>query len=162
MAAAMDLAARYDRKIIVEEYINAREVEVSVLGNDDPIASLPGEIIPLKEFYDYEAKYQDGMTRLEIPAHLPPAIIARLQELAVKVFKALDCSGLARVDFFIRKPDNEILVNEINTIPGFTQFSMFPKLWQASGIGYRELLERLISLAIERHLDKNRTDFGAG
>ncbi len=162
LAAAMDLAARYDRKIIVEENINAREVEVSVLGNDDPIASLPGEIIPLKEFYDYEAKYQDGMTRLEIPADLPPDMIARLQELAVKVFKALDCSGLARVDFFIRKPDNEILVNEINTMPGFTQFSMFPKLWQATGIGYRELLERLISLALERHLDKNRTDFGAG
>ncbi len=161
LAMAMDLAAEYDRKIIVEEYINAREVEVSVLGNDDPIASLPGEIIPLKEFYDYEAKYHDGMTRLEIPADLPPDMIARLQELAVKVFKALDCSGLARVDFFIRKSDNNILVNEINTMPGFTQFSMFPKLWEATGIGYQELLERLIGLAIERHLDKNRnkTDF---
>jgi D-alanine-D-alanine ligase len=154
---AIDMAAKYDRKIIVEENINAREVEVSVLGNDDPIASLPGEIILLKEFYDYEAKYHDGMVRLEIPAGLPPAMIARLQELAVKVFKALDCSGLARVDFFIRKPDNEILVNEINTMPGFTQFSMFPKLWEATGIGYQELLERLIGLAIERHLDKNRT-----
>ncbi len=154
---AMDLAAKYDRKIIVEEFINAREVEVSVLGNDDPIASLPGEIIPLKEFYDYEAKYLDGMTQLEIPANLPPNTITRLQELAVKVFKTLDCAGLARVDFFIRKSDDAILVNEINTMPGFTQFSMFPKLWEATGISYQELLDRLIDLAIERHRDKNRS-----
>lgn len=154
---AMDLAASFDRKIIVEEYIIAREVEVSVLGNDDPIASLPGEIIPLKEFYDYEAKYLDGLTRLEIPANLPSDTVDRLQELAVKVFKALDCAGLARVDFFIRKSDGDILVNEINTMPGFTQFSMFPKLWEATGIGYQELLDRLIELAIERHQDKNRS-----
>jgi D-alanine-D-alanine ligase len=157
LAMAMDMAAKYDRKIIIEENIDAREVEVSVLGNDDPIASLPGEIIPCKEFYDYEAKYHDGMARLEIPADLPLDMITQLQELAVKVFKALDCSGLARVDFFIRKSDNDILVNEINTMPGFTQFSMFPKLWEATGISYQELLERLIGLAIERHLDKNRT-----
>lgn len=157
LISAMDLAAKYDRKIIIEEYIDGREVEVSVLGNDDPIASLPGEIIPVKEFYDYEAKYLDGMTRLEIPASLPSATVARLQELAVKVFKALDCAGLARVDFFIRKSDGDILVNEINTMPGYTQFSMFPKLWEATGIGYQELLDRLIDLAIERHRDKNRS-----
>ncbi len=157
LISAMDLAAKYDRKIIVEEYIDARELEVSVLGNDDPIASLPGEIIPEKEFYDYEAKYLDGMTRLKIPANLLSDTVARLQELAVKVFKVLDCAGLARVDFFIRKPDGDILVNEINTMPGFTQFSMFPKLWEATGIGYQELLDRLIDLAIERHRDKNRS-----
>jgi len=155
LTKAMDLAAKYDRKIIVEEGIIAREVEVSVLGNDDPIASLPGEIIPLKEFYDYEAKYLDGMTRLEIPADLPAGMVIKLQEIAVKVFKVLDCAGLARVDFFIRKSDGEILVNEINTMPGFTRFSMFPKLWEATGIGYQELLDRLIELAIERHQDKN-------
>lgn len=157
LIAAMDLAARYDRKIIIEEYIDARELEVSVLGNDDPIASLPGEIIPVKEFYDYEAKYLDDLTRLEIPANLPPNTVARLRELAVKVFKVLDCAGLARVDFFMRRPDGDILVNEINTMPGFTQFSMFPKLWEATGIGYKELLDRLINLAIERHRDKNRS-----
>lgn len=157
LARAMDLAASYDRKIIVEEFVSAREVEVSVLGNDDPIASLPGEIIPLKDFYDYEAKYVDGLSNLVIPAELPPATVARLRELAVKVFKVLDCAGLARVDFFLRQPDGEVLVNEINTIPGFTRFSMYPKLWEATGIGYRELLDRLIELAIERHRDKNRS-----
>jgi len=157
---AMDLAAQYDRKIIIEEYIDARELEVSVLGNDDPIASLPGEIIPVKEFYDYEAKYLNGMTRLEIPANLPSDTVARVQKLAVKVFKVLDCAGLARVDFFMRKSDGGILVNEINTMPGFTQFSMFPKLWEATGISYQELLDRLIDLAIERHRDKNRSQTG--
>lgn len=157
LISGIDIAAKYDRKIIVEEYIDAREIEVSVMGNDDPMASLPGEIIPLKEFYDYEAKYLDGMTRLEIPADLPLDMVARFQELAVKVFKALDCAGLARVDFFLRKSDGEILVNEINTMPGFTRFSMFPKLWEATGISYQELLDRLIGLAIERHRDKNRS-----
>lgn len=154
---AIDLATRYDRRIIVEEYIEAREIEVSVLGNDDPIASLPGEIIPLKEFYDYESKYMDNMAHLVIPADLPSVMVIRLRELAVMVFKALDCAGLARVDFFIRKSDGAILVNEINTMPGFTRFSMFPKLWEATGIGYQELLDRLIDLAIERHRDKNRS-----
>lgn len=157
LVRGMDLAARYDRKIIVEEFIKAREVEVSVLGNDDPVASLPGEIIPLKEFYDYEAKYVDGLSNLIVPADLPKETITRLQELAVAVFSALDCAGMARVDFFIRQPDGEVLVNEINTIPGFTKFSMYPKLWEASGIAYRELLDRLIDLAIQRHKDKNRS-----
>lgn len=157
LVQALDLAARYDRKIIVEEFINAREVEVSVLGNDVPIASLPGEVIPSKEFYDYEAKYLDGLSKLLIPAELPPGTVARLQELAVKVFTVLDCAGMARVDFFLRRPGGEVLVNEINTIPGFTRFSMYPKLWEATGIGYRELLDRLIDLAIERHRDKNRS-----
>lgn len=157
LVQAMDLAARFDRKIIVEEFIDAREIEVSVLGNDDPIASLPGEIIPSKEFYDYEAKYLDGLSKLIIPAELPADTVSKLQELAVKVFKVLDCAGLARIDFFLRRSDGEVLVNEINTIPGFTRFSMYPKLWEATGIGYRELLDRLIYLAIERHRDKNRS-----
>ncbi len=161
LVRALNVAARYDRKIIVEEFVSAREVEVSVLGNDDPIASVPGEIIPLKEFYDYEAKYVDGLSELKVPADLPPDVVGRLQDLAVKVFKVLDCSGMARVDFFIRRADGEVLVNEINTIPGFTRFSMYPKLWEATGIGYRELLDRLIDLAIERHRDRarSRTDF---
>jgi len=157
LCQAVDLAARYDRKIIFEENIDAREVEVSVLGNDDPIASLPGEIIAGNEFYDYEAKYLNDRSRLVIPAELPLAVIARLRELAVKVFKSLDCAGMARVDFFIRRSDGEVLVNEINTIPGFTRFSMYPKLWEATGINYSELLDRLIDLAFERHQEKNRS-----
>jgi D-alanine-D-alanine ligase len=155
-------AASYDRKIIVEEYIDAREVEISVLGNDDPQASLPGEIIPLKEFYDYEAKYTDGMSQLKIPAELPEKTVARLQELAVRVFKSLDCAGMSRVDFFLRQRDGSVLVNEINTIPGFTSLSMYPKLWEVSGIPYGELLDRLIDLAIERHREKNRNKTAYG
>ncbi|MCL6610648.1 MAG: D-alanine--D-alanine ligase [Peptococcaceae bacterium] len=157
LVRGLELAAGYDRKIILEEFIDAREVEVSVLGNDDPMASLPGEIIPLKEFYDYEAKYVDGLSQLKVPAELPPDTVERLRELAIKVFKALDCAGMARVDFFLRRSDGAVLVNEINTIPGFTRFSMYPKLWEATGIGYRELLDRLIDLALERHRDKNRS-----
>ncbi len=157
LTGAMDLAAEYDRRIIVEEFIDAREVEVSVLGNDEPAASLPGEIIPLKEFYDYEAKYVDGLSELVIPADLPRETVARLQELAVTVYKALDCAGLARVDFFLRREDGGVLVNEINTIPGFTRFSMYPKLWEATGISYRDLLDRLIHLAMERHRDRSRS-----
>jgi len=157
LVRAMATACRYDRKIIIEEFIDGREVEVGVLGNDDPVASLPGEVIPLREFYDYEAKYSDGLARLEIPAGLPPETVARLQELAVRVFKVLDCAGLARVDFFLRRPGGEVMVNEINTMPGFTRLSMFPKLWEATGIGYQALLARLIDLALERHRDKNRS-----
>lgn len=149
-------AALYDRKIIVEEFIDAREVEVSVLGNDYPAASLPGEIIPLKEFYDYEAKYTDGKSQLKMPAELPAETVARLQELAVQVFKALDCAGMSRVDFFLLKKDGSVMVNEINTIPGFTSLSMYPKLWEISGIPYGELLDRLIELAIDRHREKNK------
>lgn len=153
----MDSAAAYDRKIIIEEFVDAREMEVSVLGNDDPIASIAGEIVPHNEFYDYESKYVDGLSHLIIPAELPPGTVSRLQDLAVSVFRALDCAGLGRVDFFIRKSDGEVLVNEINTIPGFTKFSMYPKLWEASGIPYSRLLDRLIDLAVERHRDKNRS-----
>ncbi|MQL53679.1 D-alanine--D-alanine ligase [Desulfofundulus thermobenzoicus] len=157
LVPAMDLAAGYDRKIIVEEFVPAREVEVSVLGNDDPMASLPGEIIPLNEFYDYEAKYVEGKSDLVIPARLPAETMLELQRLAIKVFKALDCAGMARVDFFLRKDNGAVLVNEINTIPGFTRTSMYPKLWEATGITYPELLDRLIELALERHREKNRS-----
>ncbi|MHB8157042.1 MAG: D-alanine--D-alanine ligase family protein [Desulfocucumaceae bacterium] len=150
------LASQYDRKIIIEEFIDAREVEVSVLGNDFPTASLPGEITPLKEFYDYESKYVDGMAQLKIPAELPAATVASLQEMAIKVFKVLDCAGMSRVDFFLNNSTGSVMVNEINTIPGFTHLSMYPKLWEATGIPYRELLDRLINLALERHGEKNK------
>ncbi|AEG16593.1 D-alanine--D-alanine ligase [Desulfofundulus kuznetsovii DSM 6115] len=154
---AIDLAASYDRKIIVEEFADVREVEVSVLGNDDPVASLPGEIIPLNEFYDYEAKYVEGKSRLVIPARLPGQTMLELQRLAICAFKALDCAGLARVDFFLRRDNGAVLINEINTIPGFTRTSMYPKLWEATGIPYQDLLDRLIELALERHREKNRS-----
>jgi D-alanine-D-alanine ligase len=153
---AFNLAAKYDRKIIIEEYIDGREIEVSVLGNDDPIVSVPGEIIPLREFYDYDAKYVDGQSRLIAPAELSPVTVEVLRELAVLAFKAIDCAGLARVDFFLTRNDGQVLVNEINTIPGFTRFSMYPRLWELSGISFAELLDRLIALAIERHQERKR------
>ena len=149
--AAMDLAAQYDRKIIIEKGLEVREIECSVLGNDDPLASLPGEIVPSHEFYDYEAKYLDESSRLLIPAPLEESQTKTVQELAIRTFLVTECSGLARVDFFLEKKTNLIYVNEINTLPGFTSISMYPKLWQATGLGYSELIDRLIQLAIERH-----------
>ena len=149
--AAMDLAAQYDRKIIIEKGLEVREIECSVLGNDDPLASLPGEIVPSHEFYDYEAKYLDESSRLLIPAPLEESQTKTIQELAIRTFLVTECSGLARVDFFLEKKTNLIYVNEINTLPGFTSISMYPKLWQATGLGYGELIDRLIQLAIERH-----------
>lgn len=148
---AIRLAARYDRRVLVEEGVNCREVECAVLGNDNPKISLPAEIIPGKEFYDYEAKYTEGLSQTQIPAKLPKSIISLLQEISRKAFIALDLAGMARVDFFIRKENNEIILNEVNTIPGFTNTSMFPKLWEASGIKYSKLLDNLIELAIARH-----------
>lgn len=147
---AIQDAFQYDNKIIIEEAIRGREIECSVLGNENPIASIPGEIIPHHEFYSYEAKYIDEQgADLEIPARLPEAVVKKVQDLALKVFKVLCCEGMARVDFFL-KEDGTVLVNEINTIPGFTQISMYPKLWEASGISYTELIDRLIQLALER------------
>ena len=151
---AIDEAFRYDVKILIEEYIQGREIECSVLGNDNPIASLPGEVITDKtkhQFYSYQAKYIDehGAT-LEIPANLPDPVVKRVQELSIKAFKVLCCEGMARVDCFLIN-DQFVLINEINTIPGFTQISMYPKLWEASGISYPELINRLIQLAIERY-----------
>jgi D-alanine-D-alanine ligase len=143
-------AFQYDSKILVEEYINGREVECSVLGNDDPIASVPGEILPQHEFYSYEAKYIDEHGAiLEIPAKLSPEIQQRVQTLALKTFTVLECQGMARVDCFVLS-DGRVLINEINTIPGFTKISMYPKLWEASGLSYSDLIDRLIQLAIER------------
>ncbi|HUX35776.1 MAG TPA: D-alanine--D-alanine ligase [Candidatus Paceibacterota bacterium] len=147
---AIEDAFKYDRKIMIEEYIEGREIECSVLGNDDPIASVPGEIIPTHEFYSYEAKYLDeNGAKMEIPAKLNEETAKRIQEIAIKTFKTLCCEGMGRVDFFLKK-DGEIFVNEINTIPGFTSISMYPKLWEASGISYSELIDRLILLAFER------------
>ena len=147
---AVALAFRYDTKIVIEENIQAREIECAVLGNEHPQASIAGEIIPTHEFYSYEAKYLDeNGARLEIPAKLDGASLKRVQEMAVKTFRALNCEGMGRVDFFLT-PDGKLYVNEINTIPGFTKISMYPKLWEASGIGYTQLISRLIELAIER------------
>ncbi|MFH0989265.1 MAG: D-alanine--D-alanine ligase family protein [bacterium] len=154
---AIELAAQYDRKILVEKGIErAREIECSVLGNDNPIASLPGEIIPSNEFYDYDAKYVDGKSQAIVPANLPKRMMKTIQHYAVEGFKALDCAGMARVDFLVAQKGNRIYLNELNTIPGFTSISMYPKLWQASGLSYPELLDRLIQLALERHQMKAR------
>lgn len=148
---AVQDAFNYDRKIIIEEFIDGRELECSVLGNENPEASLPGEVIPLRDFYSYEAKYIDSEgAKLEIPAKLKDDVVKRIQELAVKTFQVACCEGMARVDMFLTK-DDRLYINEINTIPGFTSISQYPKLWEASGLPYPELLDRLIELAIERH-----------
>ena len=156
LIAALEEASMYDRKLVVEQGVEAREIECSVMGNDHPRCSVPGEIIPSGEFYDYEAKYLSGQSKLIIPAPLSREQQERVRSLAVEAFKAVDCSGLARVDFFVTKDTGEIYVNEINTMPGFTKISMFPKLWEASGVPYGELLSQLIELAFERHKDRNR------
>jgi D-alanine-D-alanine ligase len=157
LGAGLDEAARFDRKLLVEQGIEAREIEISVLGNDDPIASLPGEVIPSREFYSYAAKYIDNASQLLIPAPISAERTEEVRRVAVAAFKALDCAGMARVDFLMDKEDGTIWLNEINTIPGFTPISMYPKLWEATGIGYSELIDRLIELAIERHKDKGRS-----
>ena len=150
---ALKVATIFDRKIVVEENINGKEIEVAVLGNDTPKASIPGEVKPAHEFYTYEAKYSDIGSSLLIPAPLDDSIIARLKEMSIEAFRAVEASGLSRVDFFVT-PENEIILNEINTLPGFTEISMYPKLWEASGISYSELINRLISLGLERFHDK--------
>lgn len=158
LTAALIEAARYDRRVIVEEAVpNAREIECSVLGNDDPIASTPGEVVPSNEFYDYPAKYLDGRSQLVIPAPIPSQVAARVRELAVRAFVAIDGAGLARVDFLMNGTTGELFLSELNTMPGFTKISMFPKLWEASGIPYTELVDRLVDLALERHADKARS-----
>jgi D-alanine-D-alanine ligase len=150
-AAAVALAFRHDEKVLVEEFVDGVEVEVGVLGNRDPVASIPGEIVvEHNEWYDYEAKYDEGEMQLVVPARASPEQLARAQELAVRAFVAVECEGMARVDMFVRS-DGEVLVNELNTIPGFTETSVYAKLFEASGIGYGDLLERLIQLALERH-----------
>jgi len=157
--AAMDLAAPYDRKILVEKGLEAREIECSVLGNDRPEASVPGEVVPVNEFYDYEAKYVKEGSELIIPAKLRPQQTERVRDLAVRAFQAIDCAGMARVDLLLDRKSGKIYVNEINTIPGFTSISMYPKLWEATGLPYPQLLDRLIELALERQREKLRTRY---
>jgi D-alanine-D-alanine ligase len=156
---AIQSAFQYDRKVIIEENINAREVEVAVLGNDEPEASVVGEVVSSNEFYDYKAKYIDGKSSMIIPAEIPQELSDQIRELALQAFQAIDGSGLSRVDFFLRKEDNKIFINEINTMPGFTPYSMYPLLWKETGKPYRELLDNLISLAIKRHADKQRLQY---
>lgn len=155
LAEAVALAFRHDRKVLVERAVPGREIEVSVLGNDAPEASVPGEVLPGKEWYDYEAKYTEGIARLLIPAPLAPELADEFRRLAVAAFQAIDAAGLARVDFFLEAGDR-IWVNEINTIPGFTRTSAYPRLWEASGLPYPRLIDRLIELALERHARKRR------
>jgi D-alanine-D-alanine ligase len=153
-ASAVAAAAKYDRKIVIEQGVDARECECGVLGNDRPEASVVGEIVPGNEFYDYRAKYVDDNSDLIIPAKLPAHITREVRRLSVAAFKAVDASGMARVDFFVAKDLSSVWVNEINTIPGFTRISMYPKLWEASGVPYPELIDRLVQLAIERFADR--------
>lgn len=164
LGPALDEAAKYDRKLVIEQGVGgkkhkAREIECAVLGNDEPEASVCGEIVPVKEFYDYDAKYIDAGSELLIPAKLTKTQAKELQQMAIAAFKACDCSGLSRVDFLVEPASGKLFVNEINTMPGFTAISMYPKLWDATGIGYKELITRLIELGIERHKDRKRNRY---
>jgi D-alanine-D-alanine ligase len=164
LPAAMNEAARFDRKIVIEQGVGgkrhkAREIECAVLGNDEPIASICGEIIPAKEFYDYNAKYIDAGSELLIPARLDHTQVRQIQEMAIRAFQSVECSGLARVDFLMDPVSGHFYVNEVNTMPGFTAISMYPKLWAATGIEYPALIDRLIQLALERHADKKRNQY---
>jgi len=151
-------AAAYDRRVLIERGVNAREIEVSVLGNDEPQASVAGEVLPSREFYSYESKYVDGTSGLLIPAPLPAKTAEKIRQTAVRAYKAIDCAGMARVDFFIDKLTEDIFLNEVNTIPGFTSISMYPKLWEATGLPYAKLVDRLIELALERKAERDRTE----
>jgi D-alanine-D-alanine ligase len=164
LPAAMNEAARFDRKIVIEQGVGgkrnkAREIECAVLGNDEPIASICGEIIPAKEFYDYDAKYIAAGSELLIPARLDHTQVRQIQEMAIRAFQSVECSGLARVDFLMDPVSGHFYVNEVNTMPGFTAISMYPKLWAATGIEYPALIDRLIQLALERHADKKRNQY---
>jgi D-alanine-D-alanine ligase len=157
LETAMELALQFDRKVVIEAAIpKAREIECAVLGNDDPEASIPGEIVPSREFYDYEAKYLDEGSKALIPAPLTASQVAEVQRLSIAAFRAVECAGMARVDFLIAGDTGEMYVNEVNTIPGFTTISMYPKMWEASGVSYTELVDRLITLALERHAEKQQ------
>ncbi|MGH2447746.1 MAG: D-alanine--D-alanine ligase family protein [Chloroflexota bacterium] len=156
LVVALDLAGRHDRRLIVEQGIAGREIECGVLGNEDPVVSVPGEVVTDHEFYDFEAKYSEGEAELLIPADLSPEQTEQVQDLAVRAFRAVDAAGLARVDFFIQESNGAVLLNELNTIPGFTQTSMYPKLWEATGVPYVELADRLIELAFQRHRERRR------
>jgi D-alanine-D-alanine ligase len=151
-------AILFDRRVLIERGVaNVREIEVSVMGNDDPRASVPGEVLPSREFYSYESKYIDGTSGLVIPAQLDEKTTSRIQDLAVRAYKAIDAAGMARVDFFIDKDTGDVFLNELNTLPGFTKISMYPKLWEASGVSYANLVDRLIELAVQRKTDRART-----
>jgi D-alanine-D-alanine ligase len=157
LRTAMELALQFDRKVVVEQGIpGAREIECAVLGNDDPQASVPGEVIPSREFYDYEAKYLDDASKVIIPADLTAEQVRDVQRIAIAAFAAVDCAGMARVDSFLARDTGKIYLNEVNTIPGFTTISMYPKMWEASGLSYPELIDRLITLALERHAEKQQ------
>ncbi|MBT3336896.1 MAG: D-alanine--D-alanine ligase [Anaerolineae bacterium] len=151
-------AAQFDRRVLIERGINAREIEISVLGNDHPQASVPGEVEPSREFYSYESKYVDGTSGLMIPAPIPAETAETMCEIAIQTYKAIDCAGMARVDFLLDKDNGKFYLNEVNTIPGFTAISMYPKLWDASGLPYPQLIDRLIELALERKADRDRTE----
>jgi D-alanine-D-alanine ligase len=164
LPAAMDEAARYDRKLVIEQGVGGarqkpREIECAVLGNDEPVASIPGEIVPIKEFYDYSAKYLVEGSECIIPAKLDKSKQKEVQRLAVTAFQAVDCAGMARVDFLMEPRSGKLFVNEVNTIPGFTSISMYPKMWAASGIDYPELMDRLIQLGLERHEEKKQNQY---
>ena len=159
LGAAIDTAGEYAQKILVERGVKAREIEVSVLGNDQPMASIPGEIVPHRKFYDYTAKYLEQGTRLSIPAKLTKQQVGKFQAMAIRAYRAIECEGMARADFFLEKGSGKIYVNELNTIPGFTAISMYPKLWEASGIPYSDLVDLLIGLALKRQAEKARTKF---
>lgn len=156
---ALEIAAEYDRKIIVERGIVGRELECSVLGNDDPIASVPSEILPSRDFYDYEDKYLLDSARTVVPAELAPDIADEVRRLSIECYKAVECEGMARVDFLLETATNQLYINEINTIPGFTSISMYPQMWKHSGVEFGELLDRLIELALDRHKAKRATRF---
>lgn len=156
LAQALEVAAKFDRRLIVEEFVEARELEIGVLGNEELVTSVVGEVIAAKEFYDYEAKYKGAGTELSIPAVIPVHVAAQIAEVAKTAFQALDGSGLSRVDFFWDEKNDKLYINEVNTMPGFTPFSMYPMLFQAAGVSYSELIDRLVQLGIERHADKQR------
>lgn len=155
---ALDEAARYDRKLMVEKAVSPRELEVAVLGNDEPVASVIGEIGHAAEFYDYQTKYMTPDNEYYIPANIPAELSDRIRTLAVHAYKVLDCAGMTRVDFFLDRNTGQLYLNEVNTIPGFTSISMYPMLWQASGMSFSQLVDKLIELALERHADKNRNE----
>jgi len=159
LAEGLMEAARYDRRVVVEKGVgNVREVEVSVLGNEDPETSVCGEVLPSREFYSYESKYVDGTSGLIIPSQLPNEVTEKIREYAVRAYKAIDCAGMARADFFVESDTNKIYLNELNTLPGFTSISMYPKLWQASGLAYPQLVDRLIELALARKAQRDHTE----
>lgn len=155
---AVELALKFDRKIIVEQGVTAREIEMGVMGNDTPACSVAGEIKPVAAFYDYEAKYKDGNTALVIPAEIPAEVAATMEDMAKRAYQVLDCAGLVRADFFVNE-HNEVLINEVNTMPGFTPTSMFPLLWQKTGVSYPKLIDKLIELALERHAEKQQIQY---